>query len=149
MTTAEPMSSRRKFRMFTMARVSRQLPDVLLRHISRFVGLFPSVGEAVGMPKTELRALLARATRRSIAKRLPQSTLILRVLLPLIHPELDPDQHKQLYLKALRRQNNDTKRKERRRELIFSLRAQLARSNDVARTADLLQQLHIATTTPP
>ena len=144
-------SNREALRAFAMAqhrRLGRRalasgLPEDLLRKIAVFVGVLPSVLEAVSMSKADLRTILTRQTKRCVPRKYAASALVLRVLLPHLHPDMAPEDQRNLYLAALRTRDKQAKQDQRRRECAFAIRAELARcpKTDLQRTADLLRQL--------
>lgn len=120
------------------------LPDVILRKIALYVGLLPTVAEAVAMTRAELRTLISRATKKHIRAQV-KARLIVHLLLPLTRPDLTHDSHKALYAMALRDRDIAIKRLHLRKERATAVRRQLALcpKTDVHRAADLLQQLRL------
>lgn len=121
------------------------LPEVILRKIALYVGLLPTVAEALAMTRAELRTVISRTTRKHIRAHVCASRLIVHTLLPLTRPDLTHDDHKALYAMALRDRDIAIKRHVLQKQRATAVRRQLALcpKTDVHRLADLLQQLRL------
>ena len=122
-----------------------QLPQDVLRMIGRYVGFLPTVDEALDLSKHELRACLIQHSREkvSILKRYSTSTLVTRLLLLQLYPDLEEKARQALYRDALRRRERRLELQNIHKAKISTLRKELSRcpKGRVGRIADLRQEL--------
>ncbi|KAJ1460863.1 hypothetical protein M885DRAFT_612047 [Pelagophyceae sp. CCMP2097] len=120
---------------------ARCIPSDVLELIGRFVGLLPSVDEAMDIARPELRKVLERATKKHIKAKVSAQALICDYLLPLSHASASADERRVLYKTALARREVRRRRDEDVKERLAALRHQLAAAREAARRAELQTQI--------
>lgn len=128
------------FAMVTHPRVGKiSLPEVLMRQIVSFVGLLPTVEEALSMSKKDL----ARIVGRKKGLKNTQSTLIVRVLCPLLYPSLSFEEHRAMYREAVRAKELREAEQAEEKKKRSTIQRELAQchQDDVCRIATLTRLL--------